>query len=216
MTIEDEARAAAEKRYPITAEVEMDTNYFRRLGQRAGYITGYKDGASRPTGETHDEDTLLKVYDALMGEAGLSQGRAEDVVNAMLNSGILFRENTAEPAPADERETIRQIVHRAFVSVGLITAAELAGYKQETYDAILDRAADGLLASDVWRNRHPQPTEGEPTEDIRGLLAEADALVEAWDRKGSWTPDSPVGLVVRLASALRAAGVVADQEGENR
>ena len=36
------------------------------------------------------------------------------------------------------------------------------------------------------------------------LIADAEALVESWDRKGSWTPDSPVGMVMQLADALRA------------
>jgi len=36
------------------------------------------------------------------------------------------------------------------------------------------------------------------------LIADAKALVESWDRKGSWTPDSPVGMVMQLADALRA------------
>lgn len=48
------------------------------------------------------------------------------------------------------------------------------------------------------------PVQGEPS-DVQELLAEADALVESWDRKGSWSSDSPVGLVMRLARALRAA-----------
>lgn len=49
--------------------------------------------------------------------------------------------------------------------------------------------------------------------DVQELLAEADALVESWDRKGSWSSDSPVGLVMRLARALRAA---AETGGEHR
>lgn len=45
--------------------------------------------------------------------------------------------------------------------------------------------------------------ETEPMEDREALLAEADALVESWDHKGSWSADSPVGLVMRLARELR-------------
>lgn len=43
-----------------------------------------------------------------------------------------------------------------------------------------------------------------PTDDERAeLLAEADDLVSRWDRAGSWTPDSPIGLVMRLARFIR-------------
>ncbi len=43
-----------------------------------------------------------------------------------------------------------------------------------------------------------------PTADEReALIAEADALVDSWDRRGSWDTDSPVGMVMRLADALR-------------
>lgn len=40
------------------------------------------------------------------------------------------------------------------------------------------------------------------------LIAAADALVESWDRRGSWSPDSPVGMVMQLADALRRQGPV--------
>lgn len=48
------------------------------------------------------------------------------------------------------------------------------------------------------------------------LVAEAQRLVEAWDQRGSWTPDSPVGLAMRLAAEvtrLRAALAEAWDEG---
>lgn len=47
-----------------------------------------------------------------------------------------------------------------------------------------------------------------PTDDERkALLTEADTLVASWDQKGSWSSDSPVGMVMRLAAALRRAEV---------
>lgn len=47
-----------------------------------------------------------------------------------------------------------------------------------------------------------------PTDDEReALLTEADALVASWDQKGSWSSDSPVGMVMRLAAALRRTEV---------
>lgn len=50
--------------------------------------------------------------------------------------------------------------------------------------------------------------QGGPTDDEReALLTEADALVASWDHKGSWSADSPVGMVMRLAAALRRSEV---------
>lgn len=69
-------------------------------------------------------------------------------------------------------------------------------------DAALERyiarAVDETIAAlAVFEQAHT------PTDDERELLAEADALVASWDLKGSWTSESPVGLVMRLAAALR-------------
>ena len=41
--------------------------------------------------EYHDDQTMTKVYAALMGE-GLTEQEAIDAVSAMQNVGILFRE----------------------------------------------------------------------------------------------------------------------------
>lgn len=43
---------------------------------------------------THNEDTLRKVYQALL-ENGIYGQKATDVVNSMQNLGILFRERPA-------------------------------------------------------------------------------------------------------------------------
>lgn len=42
--------------------------------------------------EFHDDQTLQKVYEALMSVKGVSVQRAQDAVSAMQNAGILFRE----------------------------------------------------------------------------------------------------------------------------
>ena len=68
---------------------------------------------------------------------------------------------------------------------------------QEIADRYYDEIARDALRTAV-------SAQGEPS-DAQELLSEADALVEAWDRKGSWSADSPVGMVMQLAAALRAA-----------
>jgi len=45
--------------------------------------------------EYHDDDTLFKVYKALE-ESGASRQQAIDMVSAMQNRGILFRERHAD------------------------------------------------------------------------------------------------------------------------
>jgi hypothetical protein len=79
-----------------------------------------------------------------------------------------------------------------------------------------DRAATGRLGvGGSHASSMPQATsDGKrvishtPTDDDReSLLTEADALVASWDRKGSWSSDSPVGMVMRLAAALRRSVV---------
>lgn len=46
--------------------------------------------------EYYDDETLSKVYDALLW-SGLTGKQAEDAVNEMQNAGILFRERAPEP-----------------------------------------------------------------------------------------------------------------------
>lgn len=43
--------------------------------------------------ETHNDNTMLKVYNSLR-RAGLSDQQVNDAVNQMQNDGILFREMT--------------------------------------------------------------------------------------------------------------------------
>jgi hypothetical protein len=66
----------------------------------------------------------------------------------------------------------------------------------------------GHVASAIpvsWLSERAEQLEGaefEPS-DAQELLEEADALIDSWDQKGSWSADSPVGMVMRLAAALR-------------
>ncbi|MDR2294703.1 MAG: hypothetical protein LBE05_05815 [Microbacterium sp.] len=93
----------------------------------------------------------------------------------------------------DEREALEQVV-------APILDAAMGGYSSGTYD---DYAiTDAVLAAGFRRT-----VQGEPSPDAQALLADADALVASWDRKGSWSADSPVGMVMQLARALRAAVV---------
>lgn len=50
-------------------------------------------------GDRHDEDTLRKVYDALTAE-GYETTEVTDMVNAMQNAGILFRERRPDATGA--------------------------------------------------------------------------------------------------------------------
>lgn len=43
-----------------------------------------------------------------------------------------------------------------------------------------------------------------PPTDREKLIAEATEFIDSWDRLGSWTPDSPIGMVMRLRNALAA------------
>jgi len=56
--------------------------------------------APEPAAETYDEQTLVKVYDALK-RAGLSQGQSINAVDEMQNLGLLFRERATCRPPAE-------------------------------------------------------------------------------------------------------------------
>lgn len=92
------------------------------------------------------------------------------------------------------------------------TSRHLADILERKVPVAEGGAGFGWIPSWLWdewdqmRQHAPEP-QGGPS-DAQELLAEADALIESWDRKGSWSPDSPVGLVMRMAVALRAAGGV--------
>lgn len=90
--------------------------------------------------------------------------------------------------------------------------------KREDREALITEAAEAIVEAmggivpDELESMHADAAKAAlavfeqahtPTDDERELLAEADALVASWDLKGSWTSESPVGLVMRLAAALR-------------
>jgi hypothetical protein len=96
--LEAEAKAAAWVQYPE----EIDDHYGHQEDRRTGYEAGYVAGANNHTGETSGEDVSVKV-DIALENAGYRPSEIGRVVNALQNSGILFRERVAEPAPADEK-----------------------------------------------------------------------------------------------------------------
>lgn len=217
--LESEARAAAEKRYPTLTY------------KRADYAEAYIAGAQRPTAETFDEDTLRKVYDALEIVC-YPAVPVNDVVRALQNAGILFRERVSvrEVQETETRtETLDEAIRARIAQddVPINVAADI--------DQILDNPHEPA------DRRHPQPTEGEPAEDRDALaryqealnrgLSEREAQEDGWpegepsdarivdvltayygEERDGWS----MRKVERMRAALRAAGVVADQEGENR
>lgn len=86
----------------------------RNLGESHSYVSvsasvvGEEDDVEDVSSEAerlhHDENTLRKVYDAIM-KNGLSRKTAEDVVNNLQNAGILFRERR----PLSEEEADRGV-----------------------------------------------------------------------------------------------------------
>ncbi len=86
----------------------------------------------------------------------------------------------------DKREELIEEAAKAMRDTG-----QLGGRNPDVY-----KLAEAALA--VFEQAHT------PTDDEReALIAEADELVATWDQRGSWAPDSPVGLVMRFASYLR-------------
>lgn len=57
----------------------------------------FQEKRQKDSGErlTHSEQTLFSVYDALE-KSGLPREMAQDAINRMLNSGILFRERVRD------------------------------------------------------------------------------------------------------------------------
>ncbi|WP_311208755.1 MULTISPECIES: hypothetical protein [unclassified Aeromicrobium] len=79
------------------------------------YARALQDGRARPhhTGgtmhaiTTHDENTLNKVYEALLGSdyVYLSRQQATDLINRMQNAGLVFRERVDHPTTVALYET---------------------------------------------------------------------------------------------------------------
>lgn len=51
------------------------------------------------------------------------------------------------------------------------------------------------------------PADDMHANNVGELLGEARELVASWDLRGSWTSESPIGLIMRLADALEVASV---------
>jgi len=87
---------------------------------------------------------------------------------------------------------------KEFLDLRVRPASELIGLEPDTTYRARINGGDPVELKTV-----PAPTDDER----EALLAEADALVESWDHRGSWSADSPVGMVMRLARALRRSEV---------
>lgn len=138
-SIEEEARAAAEKLYPPDHEVDdpfgetgvaRSDPYGYDETARNGYAAGYIAGASR---EPAPADKCGRP--AKGGPCVLPRGH---------NMGHLDVPSNHRAAPADEREALVHIISQA-----------VGGWNPDT--RAITNVADAILASEVWRNRHPQP-----------------------------------------------------------
>lgn len=117
---------------------------------------------------------------------------------AIVNSII---ERTRHEATHDEREALLSSAHKeADQRYGETDWTDGPG--SSTFRRVDRGKAGAFVDGALWRDRRGQL---EPS-DAQELLEEADALIDSWDQKGSWSADSPVGMVMRLAAALRAAG----------
>ena len=109
-----------------------------------------------------------------------------DLCGVLVERGV----RVLEPAPAGQREALLRLI------------GDSAAWRFGAPDEL----ADVILASDAWRNRHPKPTEGEPTDtQVRA------ALVAYW---GGEKNTHLLGSMDGMRAALRAAWRVADQEGD--
>ena len=113
---------------------------------------------------------------------------------------------------ANERDGFGSSMSRESIVSGLRAVAGFHRTVQGQPMCLKEHPITGARCSRPASPRHAHVcdlpgVQGEPS-DAQELLAEADALVESWDRKGSWSSDSPVGMVMRLARALRASASV--------
>lgn len=145
---------------------------------------------------THRSDLVDELEKALRDEAydggmgSLSPEQFTDYVRGLAVTVAKVVEEARAPSAA-ERVALVNTINRALYNWdGEGDSAEFVG--------------DVILAAGFRRPEAPE-TQGESSDALE-MLAEADALVASWDRKGSWSSDSPVGTVMRLATAPRAAG----------
>lgn len=79
----------------------------------------------------HDEDTLRKVYEALL-KNGIFGQKATDVVSDILNAGVLFRERTTvkRGRPRGATKEIREAYHKKIEELETAGVSELPTLKQ--------------------------------------------------------------------------------------
>ncbi|GAA4774449.1 hypothetical protein [Microbacterium gilvum] len=89
---------------------------------------------------------------------------------------------------------MRQVAHRV-----------MDVFQNADEDALADEVmADVFTAIGLVEAFGVKP-KGQALTDVAALIAEARELVRSWDQRGSWSPDSPVGMVMQMADALERA-----------
>lgn len=135
-----------------------------------------------PEPPTDDEqEALVKGFADVIFAAGLRSPESTKAVIAFKESLDGWRNRPRGPITDDEREALTSVV-RTCTTRGL------------TYEQ-----AAAVILAEGFRHRGPI------SDEERELLAEARLFVETWDRKGSWSADSPIGMIARLTNALEAA-----------
>ncbi|MCJ1709283.1 hypothetical protein [Microbacterium sp. VKM Ac-2923] len=177
-------------------------------------------GAYRRMWEEHMADAVLGAGFARKRGGATPPPPADDVREA-LASVHYCPEHGDLLAPLDGSDT------RSLRCIEAHTIAQILGSvrpRGTVTDAAHDRdgmmicrkCGSGLTALDVINGENPcsgtrgtaiAPSEDMHANNVRELLGEARELVASWDLRGSWTTESPVGLIMRLANALEIEAV---------
>ena len=164
------------------------------------------------------------IYRALLESLGEAHDRVSHKIDQALRAhGLLSEGASSEESWEERRMRLRwptpNHMRRTAGALNIISVAR--------YGDILSHVADlcdGVTAAGVapqepelegWdRLGTESPAElqswldkmhrNEPS-DREKLIAEATEFIDSWDRLGSWTPDSPIGMVMRLRNALAAS-----------
>lgn len=88
-----------------------------------------------------------------------------------------------------------------------MSAAELAEAVRELRDDMRHNADEVAVLDRVLIALSTPPADDMHANNVSELLGEARELVASWDLRGSWTSESPIGLVARMADALEVAAV---------
>lgn len=92
--------------------------------------------------------------------------------------------------------------HRKKKAVELDEATHVLGLLSTSEPGLATTTHTRDAARVVFDHLSASSVQGEAS-DLQELLTDADELMSSWDRKGSWSADSPVGMVMRLSAALR-------------